>query len=98
MKVWIHMVSVHVYPLINIFLFYGKDPNVTFWCGSSNKPLRTSGASASTLWAVTRKLMAGGMWLTASGLSLTSLVTSRTKASEFLNLFHEKYQKKILSN
>ena len=48
----------------------------------------TSGASASTLWAVARYSTAAGMPLTQSGLRRTSRVTSFTRASEFLNLQH----------
>lgn len=46
----------------------------------------TSGESASTLWAVTKKLMASGICRTAPGFNLTSLITSFLKVSEVFNL------------
>lgn len=46
----------------------------------------TSGESASTLCAVTKKLMASGICLTAPGFNLTSLITSFLRVSEVFNL------------
>ena len=46
----------------------------------------TSGASTSTLWAVTRNLMASGIWHTAPGSSRTNRVTSCFTASDTRNL------------